>query len=424
MIKKFKKKDAKIDEKTWRRRIGRELSPMSYEKGEEKRENKSVTAQLIVLESHWADSGSLSRLCRMAVEIESRDQGDMREPWLYLRYVLIFTVHIFWCNRVFGVSGYYMGVESETNESVSTAELTSPRIQGQDVLRCFSFWYFIKSTPSEDNPPSLQLGIITPLISHPGYVLFAKQSDTNGSWIIGQVNIRINDEFHLSFLATVSGALGQIVIGKKKEEKRWKKIVTFSLRTKISSIVYQDFFQWKSKMRSIQFVLKRSSSKFFLFFEHGFYCSKGCLCVRTVTLHWRFLHEHNARFQKRVPKSAKPSNNSFLNKRVPFQHSTIFRPKKPTVTSKVHPHWTDKVPLTSLARPLLHVPRFHTPAAVSGAPTRLFAMPITKSATAIAIVLTARMKTLRVVDWQCRTRRSPPDWVPAKLPAFPWELFS
>ena len=33
---------------------------------------------LIVLESHWADSGSLSRFCRLALEIESRDRGDER----------------------------------------------------------------------------------------------------------------------------------------------------------------------------------------------------------------------------------------------------------------------------------------------------------------------------------------------------------
>ena len=72
--------DAKINEKTWHRRIGRELSGMSYNKAGGKKRKQSATAQLIVLESHWAHSDSLSRLCRVALKIESRDRGDMKEP--------------------------------------------------------------------------------------------------------------------------------------------------------------------------------------------------------------------------------------------------------------------------------------------------------------------------------------------------------
>ena len=63
---------------TWRRRIGRDLSGMSYKRGRKKRK-QSDTAQLSVFESHWADSGSLSRLCRMALVIQSRDGGDLKE---------------------------------------------------------------------------------------------------------------------------------------------------------------------------------------------------------------------------------------------------------------------------------------------------------------------------------------------------------
>ena len=48
-------------------------------KGRKKRK-QSATAQLIVFQSHWANSGTLSRLHRMALEIESRDRGDRREP--------------------------------------------------------------------------------------------------------------------------------------------------------------------------------------------------------------------------------------------------------------------------------------------------------------------------------------------------------
>ena len=74
--------------------------------------------------------------------------------------------------------------------------------------------------------------------------------------------------------------------------------MTFSLCAKIS---------FSGNRKCVPFNLFQNDPRVnFFYIRTWFYCAKGCLSMRTVTLHWWFLHEHNARSENEFRKVPNP----------------------------------------------------------------------------------------------------------------------